>query len=199
MRRRRSAQQPPATPAAVLPEEKACFEAAMVDVKRIPAPPAPPRPTPPAPVAAQRQKEELEVRAALNRHLSSDEILEAGDEWLYLQPGQSPALLRDLRRGRTRIQSRLDLHGCNVEEARLELAAFLHEAQQWRWNCVCIVHGKGLGSPGRIPVLKRLVGAWLMRHQEVLAFAQARPGEGGSGALRVLLGWRRQRQQNYRS
>ncbi|PKY12090.1 DNA mismatch repair protein MutS [Acidithiobacillus marinus] len=195
MRRRRPTQQLPVKPA-VLPEEKAYFEAAMADVKRFSPPPVPARPAPPAPVAAQRQKEALEVRAALSRPLSSDEILEAGDEWLYLQSGQSPALLRDLRRGRIRIQSRLDLHGCNVEEARLELAAFLHDARQWRWNCVCIVHGKGLGSPGRIPVLKRLVGAWLMRHQEVLAFAQARPGEGGSGALRVLLGWRRQRQQN---
>ncbi|WP_414040189.1 Smr/MutS family protein [Acidithiobacillus sp. M4-SHS-6] len=196
MRRRRPSPQPWVSPS-VLPEEKAFFEAAMADVKRFSAPPAPARPKPPAPVAAQKQKEDLEVRAALGRPLSSDEILETGDEWLYLQPGQSPALLRDLRRGRIRIQSRLDLHGCNVEEARLELAAFLHEAQQWRWHCVCIVHGKGLGSPGRIPVLKRLVGAWLMQHQEVLAFAQARPGEGGSGALRVLLGWRQhQRQQN---
>lgn len=198
MRRRRP---PKTTPVslAVHPAEKACFEEAMADVKRFPAPPIPARPSPPAPLPLQRQKDELAVRTALSRTLNSDEILKAGDEWLYLQQGQSPALLRDLRKGRFRIQSRLDLHGCTVEEARLELAAFLHEAQQWRWNCVCIVHGKGLGSPGRIPVLKRLVGGWLMKHQEVLAFTQARPGEGGGGALQVLLGWRRHQHRNYRT
>jgi hypothetical protein len=98
MRRRRP---PKTTPVslAVHPAEKACFEEAMADVKRFPAPPIPARPSPPAPLPLQRQKDELAVRTALSRTLNSDEILEAGDEWLYLQQGQSPALLRDLRKG----------------------------------------------------------------------------------------------------
>lgn len=194
--RQRPPKHAPVSPA-VAPEEKACFQEAMADVKALPAPPPPPRPAPPAPLALQLKKDELEVRMALSRGLSNDEILEAGDEWLYLQPGQPPTLLKDLRKGRFRTQANLDLHGCTVEEARLELTAFLHEAQHWRWSCVCIIHGKGRGSPGRIPVLKRLIGGWLMRHAEVLAFTQARPEEGGSGALRVLLGWRRRKPREH--
>ncbi|MFA7496614.1 MAG: Smr/MutS family protein [Acidithiobacillus sp.] len=174
----------------VAPEEKACFQEAVADVKPLVAPPLPPRPAPPPPLALQQHRDEEAVLSALNDGPNSDEVLDTGDEWLYLRQGQPPSLLRDLRRGRFRIQERLDLHGCTVEEARTELSAFLHEAKKWRWACVCIIHGKGLGSPGRVPVLKRLIGGWLMRHSEVLAFAQARPEEGGSGALRVLLGWR---------
>ena len=191
MGRRRRPNQPekqePVTDAA----EADCFLRAVADVRPLPAPPPPPRPAPPPPLPLQRHQDELAVLEALGHSLNCDEVLESGDEWLYLRSGLSPSLLRDLRRGRFRIQERLDLHGCTVEEARTELAAFLREARQWRWTCVCVVHGKGLGSPGRIPVLKRLVGGWLMRHREVLAFAQARPEEGGSGALRVLLGWPR--------
>ena len=190
MRRRRPDQpekQEPVTDAA----EADCFLRAVADVRPLPAPPPPARPAPPPPLPLQRHQDELAVLEALGHCLNGDEVLESGDEWLYLQPGLSPALLRDLRQGRFRIQERLDLHGCTVEKARTELATFLREARQCRWTCVCVIHGKGLGSPGRIPVLKRLVGGWLMRHQEVLAFAQARPEEGGSGALRVLLRWPR--------
>ena len=174
-------------------DDTACFLQAVTDVRPLPAPPPPPRPAPPPPLPLQRHQDDMAVLEALSGGLHSDDILESGDGWLYLRPGLSPALLRDLRRGRFRIQERLDLHGCTVEEGRAELSAFLREARQWRWTCVCIIHGKGLGSPGRIPVLKRLVGGWLMRHQEVLAFAQARPEEGGGGALRVLLGWPRRK------
>ncbi len=172
-------------------EDTARFLRAVADVRPLPAPPPPARPAPPPPLPLQRYRDEMAVLETLGHPLNSDAALESGDEWLYLRPGLSPALLRDLRRGRFRTQERLDLHGCTVEEARTELRVFLREARQRRWTCVCIIHGKGLGSPGRIPVLKRLVGGWLMRHQEVLAFAQARPGEGGGGALQILLGWRR--------
>jgi DNA-nicking Smr family endonuclease len=49
------------------------------------------------------------------------------------------------------------------------------------------VHGKGNGSPGREPVLKQRVHAWLVQKSSVIAFTQARAAEGGSGALIVLL------------
>jgi DNA-nicking Smr family endonuclease len=54
-------------------------------------------------------------------------------------------------------------------------------------RCLRIVHGKGLRSPGREPVLKKLVLGWLAQHREVLAFCQARAAEGGAGAVIVLL------------
>ena len=51
-----------------------------------------------------------------------------------------------------------------------------------------VVHGKGNGSPGRQSVLKGKVRSWLVQKAEVLAFVQAGPSDGGSGALLVLLG-----------
>ena len=50
-----------------------------------------------------------------------------------------------------------------------------------------VVHGKGLGSPGKAPVLKNKVHAWLVQKKQVLAFVQARPADGGAGAVVVLL------------
>ena len=50
-----------------------------------------------------------------------------------------------------------------------------------------VVHGKGLGSPSKMPVLKAKVQRWLVQKNEVLAFVQARPLDGGAGALVVLL------------
>jgi DNA-nicking Smr family endonuclease len=52
---------------------------------------------------------------------------------------------------------------------------------------VRVVHGKGLGSRDRQPVLKGKVRNWLVQREEVIAFCQARPIDGGSGALVVLL------------
>ncbi|RZJ50981.1 MAG: DNA mismatch repair protein MutS, partial [Acidovorax sp.] len=54
-------------------------------------------------------------------------------------------------------------------------------------RCLRVVHGKGLGSPGKSPVLKSRVQRWLVQKSEVLAFVQARPIDGGAGALVVLL------------
>ncbi|MFN3885179.1 MAG: Smr/MutS family protein [Rhodocyclaceae bacterium] len=113
--------------------------------------------------------------------------LEGGDEPTYLKPGMSPKLLKDLRRGRWVTQAELDLHGMNREEARHQVALFLAECLARRQRCVRIIHGKGLGSPGRIPILKQLVLGWLAQRKEVLAYCQARSSEGGAGALVVLL------------
>jgi DNA-nicking Smr family endonuclease len=57
-----------------------------------------------------------------------------------------------------------------------------------------VVHGKGLGSPGKTPVLKSRARNWLIQKKDVLAFVQARPLDGGAGALVVLLGSQRRRQ-----
>jgi DNA-nicking Smr family endonuclease len=52
---------------------------------------------------------------------------------------------------------------------------------------VRIIHGKGLRSGTRGPVLKLLVSSYLQRVGNVLAFASAREVDGGSGAILVLL------------
>ncbi|MBV2163679.1 MAG: Smr/MutS family protein, partial [Comamonas sp.] len=93
----------------------------------------------------------------------------------------------NLRRGQWRAGAELDLHGLRVEQARHALLSFLDECQEHGIRCVRIVHGKGLGSPGKVPVLKAKVLRWLVQKREVLAFVQARPADGGAGALVVLL------------
>jgi DNA-nicking Smr family endonuclease len=85
------------------------------------------------------------------------------------------------------VQDQLDLHGLTRAEAHEALAAFLRTAVRYARRCVRIVHGKGLGSKNREPVLKVKVKVWLARRQEVLAFCQAPPAHGGSGAVLVLL------------
>ncbi len=145
-------------------------------------------PLPPPPIPRQRSHDE---RAALDESLSDNDplalALEGGDEAVYLKPCMAPKVLKDLRRGRWVVQAHLDLHGMHRDEARHHIAAFLAECLPLQQRCVRIVHGKGHGSPGRIPVLKRLVLGWLAQRQEVLAFCQARTVEGGAGAVIVLL------------
>ena len=101
-------------------------------------------------------------------------------------PAHRPSWCK-LREGHWSIQRQLDLHGLRTDEAREQLAAFVRSAHQHGIRCVRIVHGKGLGSPGKTPVLKKKVFAWLVQKTEILAFVQARPADGGAGALVVLL------------
>jgi len=149
-------------------------------------------PPPPPPIPRQRQRDE---RAVLGESLADIDLLElhleGGDEAAFLRPGMAPNLLKDLRRGRWVVQDHLDLHGMQRDEARHQVAAFLAECLASNHRCVRIVHGKGHGSPGRVPVLKRLVLGWLAQRQEVLGYCQARTVEGGAGAVIVLLQARR--------
>jgi len=113
--------------------------------------------------------------------------LESGEELLYLREGQSPAVLCKLRRGHWVVQANLDLHGMISDEARAMVATFLAECKKRGIRCVRIVHGKGLGSRNKEPILKNKVRHWLMQKDEVIAYAQARANDGGSGAVIVLL------------
>jgi DNA-nicking Smr family endonuclease len=143
---------------------------------------------PPAPVAVQQQLDEQAVmREALSDEFDGDALLETDDNLSYRRPGMGLDVVRKLRRGIWRIQGQLDLHGLRREDARDTLSEFIREAHKTGWRCVRVVHGKGLGSPGKTPVLKGRVQSWLIQKKEVLAFAQARPAEGGAGALVVLL------------
>ena len=92
-----------------------------------------------------------------------------------------------MRRGDWSIQRQLDLHGLRSDCARELLSQFIREAHKHGIRCVRVVHGKGLGSPGKAPVLKNKVHSWLVQKKEVLAFVQAKPADGGAGALVVLL------------
>lgn len=134
---------------------------------------------------------ELDEQAALAESIyapsSLDLHLEGGDELTHLARGVPRSVLRDLRRGRWVVQDQVDLHGCNRDEARDLLAARMGCWKKEGLRCVRVVHGKGRGSPGREPVLKKLVAGWLINYADVMAYCQARLAEGGAGALIVLL------------
>jgi DNA-nicking Smr family endonuclease len=105
----------------------------------------------------------------------------------FVRPGVKRQALRRLRRGYWKVAAELDLHGYTARHARAELAAFLDRARAAGAHCVRVIHGRGMRSPDREPVLKTRVAAWLAQHDGVLAYCEARPAEGGSGAVVVLL------------
>ncbi len=133
------------------------------------------------------QDEQQALRDSLSDGYIPGHELESGEELLYLREGQSPLVMSKLRRGHWVIQASIDLHGMISDEARAYVAEFLHQCKKRGIRCVRIVHGKGLGSRNREPVLKHKLRHWLMQRDEVLAYAQAQPHDGGSGAVIVLI------------
>jgi DNA-nicking Smr family endonuclease len=154
---------------------------------RKPAAPHLARPRP-APHPQQREADEAAVLAeSIADEFDAESLLETDDTLAFRRPDVGADVVRKLRRGVWALQAQLDLHGLRREEARERLGAFLRESARAGLRCVRVIHGKGNGSPGREPVLKGKVRHWLVQRDEVLAFTQARPVDGGAGAVIVLL------------
>jgi DNA-nicking Smr family endonuclease len=169
-------------------DEAELFRRAMQDVRPLPlarrADSVTPRPRPRARFAR------AERAAVLSESLLAPGPLidaQPGDELLFRRPGISEVVFRRLRRGGYRVEAELDLHGLTGPESAQQLAQFLREAIAHGLSCVRIIHGKGLRSGSRGPVLKNTVNTLLRRADPVLAFASARPAGGGTGATLVLL------------
>lgn len=142
----------------------------------------------PKPIPKQFIRDERQALIdSLSDHYIPAYELETGEELLYLRDGQSPDILRKLRRGKWVVQANIDLHGLISDEARLYVATFISDCKKRGIRCIRIVHGKGLGSRNREPILKQKLRGWLMQKDEVIAYAQAKPEDGGSGAVIVLL------------
>ena len=169
--------------------ERNLFQRAAGKVQRLPAHGKVHHlPEPPAPIAAQRQLDDQRVlHESISDEFDASTLLEVDDAMSYRRQGIGIDVARKLRRGHWSIQGEIDLHGLRSDDAREALAAFLRESLRQGWRCVRVVHGKGLGSPGKTPVLKGKVHGWLVQKSEVLAFVQARADEGGAGAVVVLL------------
>src|SRR5882672_3709085 len=141
-----------------------------------------------APHAHSRARDDAAVLVeSVSDEIDVERLLDTDDALSYRRRGIGPDVLRKLRRGEWVIQAEIDLHGLRVDEARTALGSFLREAVKRGLRCARVVHGKGLGSKDRTPVLKNKVRGWLMQRDEVIAFCQARGAEGGAGALVVLL------------
>ncbi len=141
---------------------------------------------PPLPVQHWLDEERV-LRESISDDFDVSTLLDTDDQLSFRRPGIGVEVTRRLRSGRWSIQRQLDLHGLRVDEAREALGDFIRHAHKTGMRCVRVVHGKGLGSPGKSPVLKSRVQRWLVQKNEVLAFVQARPMDGGAGALVVRL------------
>lgn len=173
--------------------ERTLFAAAIGDITPLGAAPRTPSRAP-IPAPHPRQREADEARALEASRIALDPSPMAWDVGIdiegsesYVRSGLNPDLLRRLRRGDWVVQSVLDLHNHTQEEARIALGDFLATARRMGWRCVRIIHGKGLSSPNREPVLKSRVRKWLQLRDEVLAYCEPRPNAGGSGAVVTLL------------
>ena len=145
-------------------------------------------PPPPSQRPLQRTLDEQAVlQESLSDEFDVSTLLDVDDQMSFRRSGIGTDVTRKLRRGDWALQGQIDLHGLRSEPAREALGQFIRDAHRMGWRCVRVVHGKGLGSPGKTPVLKSKVQRWLVQKNEVLAFVQARPLDGGAGALVVLL------------
>lgn len=181
-----------ADPAAAQNDETKLFREAVRDVKPIgSAAQAAEQPSGrrrrPRPAAKFSRADRLAVLEESLRNEVIDPELASGEELVFRRTGIQAAILRKLRRGDYRVQGEIDLHGLNVSEAKQALREFLAQALMRQWRCVRVIHGKGLRSGHRGPVLKGMVGATLRKIGPVLAYVSARQVDGGTGAVYVLL------------
>ena len=152
--------------------------------ERVWSPPQRPLPRP----IQQDLDDESVMHESMSDEFDITTLLDADDQLSFRRSGIGTDVTRKLRKGEWSIQGHIDLHGLRSDEARNAIGQFIRDAKRMGWRCVRVVHGKGLGSPGKEPVLKSKVQRWLVQKNEVLAFVQAKPSDGGGGALLVLLG-----------
>jgi DNA-nicking Smr family endonuclease len=158
--------------------------APIANQERVWSPPQRPTPRP----LQQDLDDEAVMHESMSDEFDISTLLDADDQLSFRRPGIGTDVTRKLRKGEWSIQGQIDLHGLRSDEARNAMGQFIRDAKRMGWRCVRVVHGKGLGSPGKEPVLKSKVQRWLVQKKEVLAFVQAKPSDGGGGALLVLLG-----------
>ncbi len=174
-------------------DDERAFREAMSDVR--PLRQSGHRPTAPKPAAVARFTRAEQEQVLLESLLPPEDpsILDTGEEILFRRPGVRDEVLRRLRRGQFSVEAEIDLHGLGRHAAHEALREFVGSAVSRGMSCVRVIHGKGRRSGPRGPVLKHVVNHWLRRMDDVIAFASARPVDGGTGAAYVLLATQRGR------
>lgn len=147
--------------------------------------------------AASPEQLEQRRRHAVGAPISTPALPQASDQYVsvqgesndlrHLRAGCGTDVLRDLERNRWPIESSLDLHGSDLEQARERLDNFLRSCLEHGVRCVRIVHGTGYGSRNGEPVLRHAVRRWLTQLPSVLAYMECAPNEGGQGAVKLVL------------
>jgi DNA-nicking Smr family endonuclease len=169
------------------PQDQALFRQTVGPVRLLPCDRIEPVPHHPAPIPRFTEADERQVLADMVSDYFEPADLDTGDELYYRRDGVQLTVLRKLRRGQFQVGAALDLHGMTVAVAKEALTTFLYRAHRDNRSCVRIIHGKGNGSHHRGPVLKQKINHWLRQRDDVLAFCSARPMDGGTGAIYVLL------------
>lgn len=168
-------------------DESVLFRQLMADARPLKQTP---RATIPRRAKAKARFRHADERDVLRESLEHDpgtaEIM-GGEGLRFYRPSVGRRTFRKLARGGFNVQSELDLHGMSAVEATVTLREFIGDCCLRGLTCVRIIHGKGRGSGARGPILKRKVDACLRRWDAVLAFVSARPVDGGTGAVYVLL------------
>lgn len=140
------------------------------------------------PIAYKSKEDDETVKSSLlSDEYEPEYDTESGEELFFARPGLQRTVLRKLRRGQFVVEAELDLHRNKVPEAREKISAFIYKARQQGQRCIRIIHGKGLSTKDKLPVLKGKVNSWLRQKEEVLAFCSALQRDGGTGAVYVLL------------
>ena len=168
-------------------DELEAFRAAVRDVRPLAVTPRVVHRRKPRPRAVFRRQDEVAVLEESVSFSATELEVETGDEIVFRRPGIQDGVMRKLRRGQYRVEAEIDLHGLILVDAKQALREFLARAVLRRLRCVRIVHGKGLRSGARGPVLKNGVNVVLRRTGAVMAFNSARQADGGTGAVYVLL------------
>lgn len=168
-------------------DDERAFREAMIGVR-----PLPPRrrvASPPPPAEARfARAERRQVLAESLLPPADPAVLDSGEAVAFRRPWVRADVLRRLRAGEFAIAAECDLHGLGRHAAHEVLREFIAESIARGLRCVRVIHGKGRGSGPAGPVLKHVVNHWLQRMDDVVAFASARPVDGGTGAVYVLIG-----------
>jgi DNA-nicking Smr family endonuclease len=180
-------------------EESRCFLQAMQGVTPLKAPSkkVTRAPDPTLRPAHPSMGEELEALAHLSDLVSGNAEMDITFSDEYIEGavhGFSRKLMQSLKKGELPVQDHIDLHGLTKQEAKIRVREFLLHAYRQGLRCVLVVHGRGLNSENHIPVLKERLPIWLTSgpaRKVVLAFSTARPYDGGTGAIYILLRKRR--------
>ena len=178
-----------------LKQEAGLFRTALGGVKKIPesnryVPNAPPginvtvKPKKPL---SQLDDDAAVLRESLSDQFEVDHLLDDDPSLSFTRSGVGSDVVRKLRKGHWPVQDELDLHGMRRDTARDQVGEFLARAGRRKLRCVCIIHGKGLGSAGGEPVLRSMVHSWLEQKDDVIAFCAANVDGRNHGALIVLL------------
>jgi DNA-nicking Smr family endonuclease len=150
---------------------------------------APPEPAGPQPF----RDADLDALEELRALVEGDRPFDVADTEEFIEgwvSGLDHGVVRRLRKGDYAVQGHFDLHGMTKDEAKEAAELFLRNARSAGKRCVLLVHGRGLHSKDQVPVLKEALKRWLATARfakHVLAFATARPQDGGAGAVYVLL------------